>query len=152
MQLKNKNSDIFRLSKKYLGKGFTITVSQQPNRADYESNPDCQCKVFKYNHDDLFKDQQHRFLKGGSAFYSWKKYGTYTKTSGYPTWAASFVTEHLTETTKHEPNTLVELNQKIEDLSSEILRLERKYDSKAHLSGFIIIACIAIALYLIQTQ
>ena len=119
MQLKNKNSDIFRLSKKFLGKGLTITVSQQPHR-----------KSFKYNHDDLFKNQQHRFLKGGSAFYSWKKYGTYTKASGYPTWAASFVTEHLSETTKHGPNTLVELNQKIEDLRSEILRLERKYDRK----------------------
>jgi len=126
MQLKNKNSDIFRLSKKYLGKGFTITVSQQPNRADYESNPDYQCKVFKYNHDDLFKDQQHRFLKGGSAFYSWKKYGTYTKTSGYPTWAASFVTEHLTETSKHDPNIAIILSKTKKELEQLVAKLEKE--------------------------
>ena len=126
MQLKNKNSDIFRLSKKYLGKGFTITVSQQPNRADYESNPDYHRKVFKYNHDDLFKDQQHRFLKGGSAFYSWKKYGTYTKTSGYPTWAASFVTEHLTETSKHDPNIAIILSKTKKELEQLVAKLEKE--------------------------
>ena len=136
MQLKKKNSNRFILSKKHLGKGFTIIVSQG----------------FKYNHDDLFKNQQHRFLKGGSASHSWDTRGLYTTTRGYPVWAAGFVSEHCPETTKHEPNTLVELNQKIESLRSEIFRLERKYDSKAHLSVFIIIACIAIALYLIQTQ
>ena len=141
--MKTKNSDIFRISKKYLGKGLTIIVSQG----------------FKYNHDDLFKNQQHRFLKGGSASYSWETHGSYTKTSGYPTWAASFVSEHRSEITEPELNNLVELNQKIEDLRSEILglklilvRLERKYDSKVHVSVFIIMAGMAIALYLIQAQ
>tara|TARA_B100000902_G_C27021269_1_gene769714 strand:- start:240 stop:650 length:411 start_codon:yes stop_codon:yes gene_type:complete len=136
MKLKIKNSKRFILSKKYLGKGLTIIVSQG----------------FKYNHDDLFKNQQHRFLKGGSASHSWDTQGIYTTTRGYPAWASGFVSEHRLETTKPEPNTLVELNQKIENLRSEMLRLERKYDSKAHISVFIIIACIAIALYLIQTQ
>ena len=119
MQLKNKNSSKFILSKKYLGKGLTIIVSQG----------------FKYNHDDLFNNQQHRFLKGGSASYSWETHGSYTKTSGYPSWAASFVSNHRPETTE-----------------SEILRLERKYDNKARFSVFIIMACMAIALYLIQAQ
>ena len=136
MQLKNKNSSKFILSKKYLGKGLTIIVSQG----------------FKYNHDDLFNNQQDRFLKGGSASYSWEMHGSYTKTSGYPSWAASFVSNHRPETTESEPNTLAELNQKIEGLRSEILRLERKYDNKAHLTVFIIMACMAIALYLIQAQ
>ena len=57
MQLKNKNSSTFILSKKYLGKGLTIIVSQG----------------FKYNHDDLFNNQQHRFLKGGSASLAGKR-------------------------------------------------------------------------------
>jgi len=74
--MEQKKSKYFILKKEYLNKGFTIVVNQG----------------FKYNHDDLFNNQKHRFLKGGSAFKSWSTKGVYTKTIGYPSWANEFIT------------------------------------------------------------
>ena len=74
--MKNKIVKNFLLKKDYVGRGFTMFVKHQG---------------FKYNHDGLYNDQKERFMKGGSAFKSWSKYGYYTQSAGFPNWASEFI-------------------------------------------------------------
>ena len=47
---------------------------------------------FEYNHDELLKAVwEDRFGPNGSAQESWKRYGGYNKTIGWPSWADAFI-------------------------------------------------------------
>lgn len=47
---------------------------------------------FEYNHDELLKAVwEDRFGPNGSAQESWKRYGGYNKTTGWPSWADAFI-------------------------------------------------------------
>jgi hypothetical protein len=68
----------FRISQSEYGKGFLVRVPSQG---------------FEYDHDAVVDANKQR-LKTGSAKKSWNEYGYYSKTSGYPNWAAEFVREY----------------------------------------------------------
>lgn len=70
------NSKRFKIAKKLIGEGVTVKVENKEGI------------TFTYEHDAVYKKNKARF----DAMNCFNKYGIYTKTKGFPTFARELVT------------------------------------------------------------
>lgn len=71
------NSKRFKIAKKLIGEGITVKVENKDG------------KTFSYEHDAVYKKNKARF----DAMNCFNKYGIYTKTAGWPSFASELVTQ-----------------------------------------------------------